>query len=113
MTTGQAIQYGTQLQEKGLNKLDNALSQIEQAKQIGNDINQELDRQIQALDRMTAKVKDTQSVLKRTQKHLDYFAKEVVKDKLFMTCITLILLTILLIIVFSILNKSPKNTVKA
>ncbi len=39
---------------------------IEQTKEIGNEINTELDRQIQALDRMHNKVKDTMTVLKRT-----------------------------------------------
>jgi hypothetical protein len=59
MNQGQSINYATNLQQKGLNKLDNALNRIEETKAIGNDISQELDRQIQSLDRMSNKVKDT------------------------------------------------------
>ncbi len=59
MNTGQAINYGDKMQQQGLNKLDSALSRIEETKRIGNDISEELDRQIQSLDRMSAKVKDT------------------------------------------------------
>ena len=38
-------------------------------------INQELNSQIQQLDRIHGKVKDTQSSLKRAQKSIKYFLK--------------------------------------
>ena len=54
---------------------------------------------------MYGTVKDTQTTLKRTKKHLGYFAKNLYTDKLIMCLIGLIFITLIVLIVLAATGK--------
>lgn len=75
---------------------------LEQTISLTDSINEKLNGQIEQLDRMTNKVKDTGSTLKQAQKHISYFKKALQCDKwlaalLFLNIIALITLIVLIV----------------
>ena len=101
MTSGQLIQHGKNIQEQGLQSLANTLDKVNQGNVLADEILINLDNQIQQLDRMENTVKDTRSILNRSQKYIKYFARQIYTDKLLMTLICLIVLVVVAIIIAS------------
>jgi len=66
---------GDEAQEKTKNALGEMNKMVEKGIQLAADINIELNKQIEQLDRMKDKVKDTESTLKKAQKNIVYFAR--------------------------------------
>lgn len=62
----------------------------------------ELSRQIEQLDRMTAKVDDTGSALKRAEKQLNYFKKVMNCDWCLLSMVFLILIAAIVLIVLAV-----------
>lgn len=82
--------------------LDSMDITLEQGLALADQINLELDRQIEQLDRMTAKVDDTGTALKRAEKQLGYFKKAVQCDWCLMSLIFLILIALVTLIILAI-----------
>ena len=101
MSSGQMIELGHNTQAKGMDALQNALDHVNQGNLLADEIILNLDNQIQQLDNMEKTVKDTRSILNRSQKYIRYFARQVYTDKLLMTLICLIVLVVVAIIVAS------------
>ncbi|KAM3140249.1 hypothetical protein pb186bvf_007605 [Paramecium bursaria] len=101
MDREQMIQLGDETQAKGLQAVQRMQGNIDQAQQIGNEILTELDRQIVKLDSMYDTVKDTQSIIKRSQKYLNYFARQVYTDKLLMCLIGLVFIGLIVLMILS------------
>ena len=78
------IELGDKTQAQGNQALDNIIGVVEQGNRLADDINLELDKQIEQLDRMEQTVKDTQSILKRANKMIRYFARQIYTDKIIM-----------------------------
>lgn len=85
------------------------MNKVEQGNELADQINLELDRQIEQLDRMYNTVKDTQSILKRTQHLIRYFARQIYTDKLLMCLICLIFIAIVVIIILSATGNNNGN----
>lgn len=109
MTSGQLIQIGNQTQQKGLDALENTLNKVNQGNQLADEIIVNLDHQIEQLDNMEKTVKDTRTILKRSQKYVRYFARQIYTDKLLMTLICLIAVVVVAIIVASACGYNLKN----
>lgn len=101
MTSGQMIELGHNIQQKGLDALENTLNKVNQGNQLADEIIVNLDHQIQQLDNMEKTVKDTRTILNRSQKYIRYFARQIYTDKLLMTLICLIAVVVVAIIVAS------------
>lgn len=84
--------------------LDNIIATVEKGNQLAIDINLELDKQIEQLDRMEQQLKDTQTVLKRVEVLLRYFFRAIYTDKVIMLLICCIFLAIVIIIIISALG---------
>jgi hypothetical protein len=87
--------------------LENIDITLEQGLALADQINLELDNQINQLDRMTSKVEDTSSALKRAEKQLGYFKKVMECDKCLMGLIFLILVAAIALIILVV--KKEKN----
>jgi len=75
---------------------------------LANATNLSLDKQIEQLDRIHGKVKDTESALKRAQKTINYFVKALECDKCMMGLILLNVLAFIALIVLVIKTNSNK-----
>jgi len=95
---------GDKTQAQGNLALDNIIGVVEQGNRLADDINLELDKQIEQLDRMEQTVKDTQSILKRANKMIRYFARQIYTDKIIMGLICCIVLAIIIIVIVSSLG---------
>ena len=89
--------------------LDNIIATVEKGNQLAIDINLELDKQIEQLDRMEQTLKDTQTVLKRVQVLLRYFFRQIYTDKIIMALICCIFLAIVIIVILSAIGKNGGN----
>lgn len=101
MTSGQMIELGHNVQQKGLEALENTLNKVNMGNALADEIMVNLDHQIEQLDNMEKTVKDTRSILSRSQKYIRYFARQIYTDKLLMTLICLIAVVVVAIIVAS------------
>lgn len=72
------------------------------------DINIELNKQIQQLDRMNDKVKDTESTLKKAQKNIVYFMRALQCDMCMAGLLVLILLALVTVIVMAVKKDQQK-----
>lgn len=69
--------------------------------EIGQNVQIELNKQIEQLDRIYDTVKDTETTMKRAQKYVRYFARQVYTDRCLMAMIILVILAIVVIIILS------------
>lgn len=74
-------------------------STVEQGINLADQINLELNKQIEQLDRIHGKMKDTESSLKRAQKSIMYFMRALECDKCMLGLILLIVLALIALIV--------------
>lgn len=75
---------------------------LDQTILLSDEINLKLEGQIEQLNRMTERVKDTGTTLKKAQKHIAYFKKALQCDKwlaalLFLNLIALVTLIVLVV----------------
>lgn len=87
--------------------MKNIVKDVEGMKNTADNINIELDRQINQLDKIYDDMKDTETTLKRAEKHLKYFARQVYTDKLLICLIIFIVIAIIVIIILNIVGKVP------
>ncbi|CAK76948.1 unnamed protein product (macronuclear) [Paramecium tetraurelia] len=104
MNSQQVIEMGDQLQKDASIIVDRTIGIVQQGNDLAEKIIMDIDQQIAQLDSMYDKVKDTQSVLKRSAEKIKYFAKQVYTDKLLMCLIGLIFIAIIVLIVLSALG---------
>lgn len=95
------IQLGKNTQQQGIEALDRAARDIKEMDIIGVEVQMELNKQIEQLDRIYDTVKDTETTLKRAQKYVIYFARQVYTDRCLMAMIVLIVIAIVVIIILS------------
>jgi SNARE protein len=95
------IQLGKETQKQGMDALDRIEKDINEMDQIGVEVQLELNKQIEQLDRIYDTVKDTETTLKRAQKYVRYFARQVYTDRCLMAMIVLIVIAIVVIIILS------------
>ena len=95
----QVIQRGDNTQSRIHQALDSMTSTVQQGISLADETNLELNKQIEQLDRIHAKVKDTSSSLKRAQKSINYFLKALECDKCMLGLILLIVLAMIALIV--------------
>ncbi len=92
--------------DQALENASNAVTEMkkitEQGIEMANQINLTLNAQIEQLDRMTDKVKDTESTLTRAKKNITYFAKAMECDKCMIGLLGLILLALVAVIVMAV-----------
>lgn len=93
------IQRGDDTQSRTHQALDSMFSTVEQGISMADEINMELNKQIEQLDRIHSKVKDTSSTLKRAQKSINYFVRAMECDKCMLGLILLIALAVIALIV--------------
>lgn len=98
------IELADKTQAQGNQALDNMIGVIEKGNQLADEINLELDKQIEQLDRMEQTVKDTQSILKRANILIRYFARQIYTDKIIMGLICCVILAVIVIIIVSSLG---------
>ena len=90
--------------------MQRALQNIQSADQKADHINLELYRQEEQMQKAKEKTQDIQSELKRAQKYLKYFAKQVYTDKILMCLIFLAIIAVIVIIILKIVKKDNITT---
>lgn len=89
------------MQADGNEALDKIIGVVEQGNRLADEINLELDKQIEQLDRMENTGKEIQSVMKRANVLIRYFARQIYTDKIIMALICCIILAIVIIVIIS------------
>lgn len=102
MNVQQLMNRGDQLQDKMVNIIEGMNLTLDQSLALADEINLKLEGQIEQLNRMTEKVKDTGSTLKKAQQHISYFKKALQCDiwlaaLLFLNMLALITLIVLIV----------------
>ena len=100
------MQRGDNAQAETKNSLREMNQMVEKGAQMAADINIELTKQIEQLDRMADRVKDTDSVLKKAQKNITYFARAMECDMCMAGLLVLILLCLVAVIVLAVKKNS-------
>lgn len=102
MNAQELVERGDKTQEEMFKMLDDMDMTLEQGLALADQINLELDRQIEQLDRMTSKVDDTSTALRRAEKQLGYFKKVVQCDKWLLALLFLNLVALITLIILAI-----------
>lgn len=84
--------------------MDNIDRDIGEMEHIASNVNVELERQLEALDRIYNTVNDTDSALNRAKEHIKYFARQIYTDKIMMCLIVLIIIAIIVTVIMSIVG---------
>lgn len=106
MNGQELIQTGDKYQQQGMDALKRIQMNIHSADQKADQINLELHRQDEQMQKAKEKTQDIQSELKRAQKYLKYFAKQVYTDKILMCLIFLAVIAVIVIIILKIVKKN-------
>jgi SNARE protein len=108
MTTKQILEKGSNIQKQDINALDNMLQTIEQTKETGVEIGNQLQQQTEQMHKVIEGTQEVQQYLKIASKELRAFARRVATDKLVMSFICLIVVGIIFVIVWQAVkgNKS-------
>jgi len=102
MNGGQLIEMGNKIQTDGISSLQNTLKMVNEGNQMADDINIELNKQTEQLERTQNTVKETQVILKRANEYIKYFAKQLYTDKILMCLMFLVVVAIVVIIVLKV-----------
>jgi len=96
------MKRGDDAQEQTKNSLKEMNIIVEKGIQMAADINLELTKQIEQLDRMNDKVKDTSSTLQKAKKNIMYFVRALECDMCMAGLLLLILLALVAVIVLAV-----------
>jgi len=88
----------------GINALNNALRLVHQADNIADNIAVDLDNQMNQLEKALLTVKDTRSEIKTANGYIKFFARELVKDKLWKWLLLLLILVAICVIIIKALH---------
>jgi len=110
MTTKQVLEKAENIQKKDLEGVDRILQNIEQTKETGVAIGENLARQTEQLGKVNEGIQEVQSYLKLAGKELRAFSRRVATDKLIMSFVCLIVIGIIFIIVWSAVKGNKANT---
>lgn len=99
------IQRGDETQDRTNQAIDSMFRTVNEGISLADEINVQLNKQIEQLDRIHGKVKDTDSALKRAQKSINYFMKALECDKCMLGLILLNLLALIALIVLLVKKK--------
>eukprot|EP01016_Furgasonia_blochmanni_P051680 TRINITY_DN8164_c0_g1_i1.p1 TRINITY_DN8164_c0_g1~~TRINITY_DN8164_c0_g1_i1.p1 ORF type:complete len:311 (+),score=67.27 TRINITY_DN8164_c0_g1_i1:3-935(+) len=105
MSSAEVIQLGDNTQKQSGDALTRIQKTVNEGNALADDVQRELAMQEEQIARMTNTVKDTQSILKRTDQLIRYFGRQVMTDKLLMCLLALIVIAIVTIIILKILGK--------
>ena len=89
--------HGMDLQEKSKQSLLRSLNKVHDTNNLAMDAVLNLEKQNQQILRINDKIQEMEGTLQRTKKHLRYFGKSFCKDKIAISLMGLIILTILAI----------------
>ncbi|EDR30268.1 hypothetical protein, conserved [Entamoeba dispar SAW760] len=95
LNADEALGLAVQIQEEDKNHLDNAINQINDAKQIGGTISLQLDQQNEQLDHCIELVDEIDSTLDIANKELNGIARRLATDKIIMVLIIVCVLVII------------------
>jgi len=110
MTTKQILEKAENIQKKDLEGVDRILQNIEQTKETGVAIGENLAKQTEQLGKVNEGIQEVQSYLKLAGKELRAFSRRVATDKLIMSFVCLIVIGIIFIIVWSAVKGNKANT---
>jgi len=110
MTTKQVLEKAENIQKKDLEGVDRILQNIEQTKETGVAIGENLAKQTEQLGKVNEGIQEVQSYLKLAGKELRAFSRRVATDKLIMSFVCLIVIGIIFIIVWSAVKGNKANT---
>jgi len=110
MSTKQVLEKAENIQKKDLEGVDRILQNIEQTKETGVAIGENLARQTEQLGKVNEGIQEVQSYLKLAGKELRAFSRRVATDKLIMSFVCLIVIGIIFIIVWSAVKGNKANT---
>jgi SNARE protein len=105
MNAVELVELGHKVQEDGLESLGRTAKMVNEANVMADDINLELDKQIEQLQRTTNTVKETQVIIKRANEYIKYFAKQLYTDKILMCLMLLIVIAIVVVVGLKIAGK--------
>ncbi len=116
-TEQEVIQTGYRIQDKSKEALQRAKQKAEDAKLKADEIQVvllilfqlEIQEQFRKLEYIDDKMHQMEGTLKRVQRHLRYFARNYMTDKLIMGLICLILVAILGVLIYSMVGSDDSS----
>lgn len=103
------MRYGLELQDKGTASLKQTSRIIEDAKQIGIDINQKLEKQNDQIVNIHDDLESVESTLERSKKIIIQMARRIATDKV-LKCLTFLLfVSIIVVLLLSFVIPRRKN----
>ena len=99
------IKRGDETQDRTNQAIDSMFKTVEEGISLADEINISLNKQIEQLDRIHGKVKDTETSLKRAQKSINCFMKALECDKCMLGLILLNVLALIALIVLLVKKK--------
>ena len=110
MTADELLQKADAIQDDDLDRADGMIRTIEQTKEIGTNIGQELDRQTGQLKKASEHVKEIESNMDMANRELRSFVRRMATDKLIMVFLCCIVLGVAGIIVYAIIEDKTAKT---
>ncbi|EAR93887.1 vesicle transport V-SNARE protein amine-terminal protein (macronuclear) [Tetrahymena thermophila SB210] len=108
MQTEEVIQRLKETQENDIEALLGIQGHVERFNEMADNINAQLDDQIRKLDQVNAIAKDTESELKRTQRFIRQFLRNIYTDKILICLIVLIFIAIVTLLILNITGITKK-----
>ena len=95
----------------GTKTLQNTLGLITQTHQVADQIAVDMESQINQLQKAFLKVKDTRSDIKNANQFIQYFGKELFKDKIWRGLLIFIIILIIVVVCLRNINPSKRDIV--
>jgi chromosome segregation ATPase len=102
---GQMMHYGLEIQDSSLKSLKNTRNVIEQTKEIGIDINDKLEQNNHAIEKMHDNLESIDTTLSRVKKTIARIARKIATDKFIWLIMILFIFVIVFIICWQTLKK--------
>jgi len=103
-TSDQVIAHGKKIQGKGIDAAERMVGRIHDADEMANEQMKEMDRQEGVILEINSANMEIESDLKRAKKHITYFARTYMQDKLIIVLIFLCACAILGILIVSVVG---------
>mmetsp|Transcript_42065 Transcript_42065/g.48411 ORF Transcript_42065/g.48411 Transcript_42065/m.48411 type:complete len:258 (+) Transcript_42065:43-816(+) len=110
MNQQELIQHGDKLADTGLDSLQKTKQLVAQSNEVGQSIQEELNRHTEVIRQIEEGIQDVESNIKRAQKLVRYFARTVKTDKYLLCILGIIVLAVFVILIYaSVEGDSPFN----
>ena len=110
-TTDDVLQHAQNTQVHSSNILDKIITEVEHIREVGANIGHKLNDNTESLNRIESGVSEVDDNLKSAATALKSFSRRIVTDKLFLCFICLLVCGIIVIIVWSIVDKNANTNV--